>query len=87
MIYSGIISRLIFIYSYRAIGVLQLFLNIQSKETGTGGGDGAIKKARSCRQSGVVGCCVTKEFQILSANGDTDLMSFGIVGPDTVYKL
>ena len=36
-------------------------LNIQSDEAGTGGGDGAVQQEFSCRQTGAVGFCVTRE--------------------------
>ena len=48
----------ILIALYKSIVIY--FLNIQSEETGTGGGDGAIQKALSRRQSGPVGCCVAR---------------------------
>ena len=60
--------------------------NIRSEETGRGGGDGAVQKALSSRQAGAVGCCVAREFQLVAAEGDTDTMRFGLVGPDASNK-
>ena len=48
----------ILIASHRSI-VIKHF-NIQSEETGTGGGDGAVQKALSRRQAGAVRCCVAR---------------------------
>ena len=53
---------------------------------GTGGGDGAVQKALSCRQYEAVGCCVAKKVQPVAANGETDTMRFGLVGPDDGNK-
>ena len=41
-------------------GIVTSLFNIQSEEPGTGGGDGAVQKALSCRQDGGVGCCVAR---------------------------
>ena len=48
----------ILIARHRSIVII--FFNIQSEETGTGGGYGAIQKALSRRQSSAVGCCVAR---------------------------
>ena len=74
----------ILIARHRSIVIKKL--NIQSEETGTGGRDGAIQKALSSRQAGAVGFCVAGEFQLVAANGDTDTMIFGLVGPDAGNK-
>ena len=50
------------------------------------GEDGSIKKTLSRLQAGAVGCCVAREFQLVAANGDTETMSFGLVGPDAGNK-
>ena len=49
---------------------------------GTGGGDGAVQKALSCCQDDTVGCGAARELQLFAADGDTDTMCFGLVGPD-----
>ena len=48
----------ILIARHRSIVII--FFNIQSEETGTGGGYGAIQKALSCRQSDASGFCVAR---------------------------
>ena len=67
-------------------GIVIKILNIQSDEAGTGGGDGAVQKAFSRRQSGAVGCCVTREVQPVYSNGDTDAMRLGLLGSDAGIK-
>ena len=67
-------------------GIVIMFLNIQSEETGTGGRNGAVKKALRRHQADAVGCCVTREFQLVAANGDTETMRLGLVGPDAGNK-
>ena len=66
--------------------IVIFFSNIQSEETGMRVGDGAIQKALSRHQAGIVGYCVAREFQLVAANSDTDTMSFGLVGPDAGNK-
>ena len=51
-----------------------------------GGGYGAVQKALSRRQDGAVGYGVSSIFQLVAADGDTDTMCFGLVGPDAGNK-
>ena len=67
-------------------GIVIEDLNIQSDEAGTVGGDGAVQNSLSRRQAGTVGCCVTREVQPVSANGDTDAIRFGLVSSDAGNK-
>ena len=54
----------LYILISRHRGIVIETFNIQSKETGTGGGDGAVQKALSCCQDDTVGCGAARELQL-----------------------